>query len=187
MSLKVRSICVFCGSREGSKPEFVEYATALGIEMSRRGIRLVFGGGSVGMMGAISRAVVENGGNAFGVIPNALAPREVPNDPRVEIQFVPDMHTRKAMMADNSDAFIAMPGGLGTLEELFEVATWAQLGIHKKPVAVLNISGYFDLLNLFLDQTRDDGFTPETARSLILSESDPVKLLDLLENSSFTN
>ena len=180
---EIRSICVFCGSSQGTNPEYVEYATKLGAEMARRGIKLVYGGGNVGLMGAVSRAVVENGGEALGVIPFALQPREISGESLVESLIVPDMHTRKSTMAKNADAFIAMPGGFGTLEELFEVVTWAQLGIHTKPIGLLNVAGYYDLLIQFLDQTQANGFVSASARTIVLSQKDPATLLDLLQTA----
>lgn len=186
--MELGSLCVFCGSSEGNHHSYFESAAALGSEMAKRGIRLVYGGGNIGLMGAVSKSVIESGGRVLGVIPHGLRKKENTGDldlftsheGRVEMRVVPDMHTRKSTMAENADAFIAMPGGYGTLEELFEVVTWAQLGIHSKPIGLLNVNGYYDSLLKFLDDACASGFISESARSIIRSHSDPSELINML-------
>ena len=174
-------ICVFCGSKPGNDPTFREAARELGRCLAGRGQELVFGGGSVGLMGIIADAVLEAGGRVIGVIPEMLATVELLH-PRVpEMRRVDSMHTRKATMAELSDAFIAMPGGYGTLEELFEIITWAQLGIHRKPIGLLNPAGFYDPLVEMVDHMIAAGFIQPSYRELFLVESDPARLLDRLE------
>lgn len=176
----VRSVCVFCGSNSGADVLYAEQAAALGAEIARRGLRLVYGGGSIGLMGAVSQAVAGHGGNVLGVIPESLAPREVSGiAPKGEVIVVQTMHERKRIMAMNSDAFIALPGGLGTLEELAEMCTWNQLGIHRKPIGVLNTKGYYDPLKTFLSQMVAERFASSihTVDSVIFDDS-VEKLLD---------
>lgn len=181
-SRSVRRICVFCGSSPGSRPEFLGAAEDLGRALLERGHVLVYGGASVGLMGRLAETVLDGGGNVIGVIPSSLADREVALTRLPDLRVVPSMHDRKAMMADLSDGFIALPGGLGTLEEFFEMLTWTQLGIHAKPCGLLNVSGYFNKLVDFLDEAQDQLFIRPEHRSMILVEDDPVALLDRFES-----
>jgi len=175
------SVCVYCGSSAGDRPEFADAARSLGAELASRGSRLVYGGGSVGLMGAVSTTAHANGGRVLGVIPVALEPVEVSGGSVGEVMVVEDMHERKAAMAAASDAFIAMPGGFGTLEELLEMITWQQLGYHAKPVGVLNVAGYFDLFLKFLDESTARGFIRREARAIVVVGDTPAELLDKLE------
>lgn len=173
----IRSLCVFCGSNTGSDPRFAAVARDFGALMAKEGIALVFGGGSVGLMGVVADAVLAGGGKAIGVIPRALWDREVGHRNLSELHIVESMHERKAMMASLSDAFVALPGGLGTLEEIFEVWTWAQLGIHAKPVAFLDVGGFYTPLLEFLDRGVDAGFIRPQYRALAIVDTDGVTLL----------
>jgi uncharacterized protein (TIGR00730 family) len=173
-------VCVFCGSSLGTAAAFREAAAEIGRELVARGSGLVFGGGSVGLMGVVADAVLDGGGEVVGVIPQALATKEVLH-PRVpDMRRVRDMHERKALMAELSDAFIALPGGLGTFEELFEVVTWAQLGFHRKNIGLLNTEGYFDPLVTLIDHSIETGFIKPSNRDLIVVEREPAALLDRL-------
>jgi uncharacterized protein (TIGR00730 family) len=173
----MKSICVFCGSNVGARPAYVEGARRLGALLARERIGLVFGGGSVGLMGAIADAVLEAGGEATGVIPHALQARELDHSGLTKLHVVGSMHERKAMMARLSDGFIAMPGGMGTLDEFCEIVTWAQLGIHAKPCALFDVEGYFDDFVRFLDTASAQGFVKREHREMILLERDPERLL----------
>jgi uncharacterized protein (TIGR00730 family) len=181
MEKRFEKICVFCGSREGKRPRYVEEAKHLGRLLAQREIHLVYGGGSIGLMGTIADAVIAEGGHVIGVIPEKLAHKEIVHQGAQEMHIVDTMHTRKAKMATLSDAFIAMPGGYGTFEELFEVITWAQIGIHKKPIGLLNVEGYFDALLQFIDHSIAEGFVHPDHRALIVSATDPQSLLDALD------
>jgi uncharacterized protein (TIGR00730 family) len=176
----IRSLCVFCGSSVGSKPAFIGAAIALGKVLAERRIRLVYGGGRVGLMGAVADAVLHNGGEVVGVIPQHLVDREVAHQSLTELRVVQSMHERKALMADLSDGFVALPGGLGTLEEFFEVWTWGQLGLHRKPYALLNVNGFYDPLVQFIDQLVEQRFVKPEHRRMLIVESDvamlPVRL-----------
>jgi uncharacterized protein (TIGR00730 family) len=176
--MKIERICVFCGSSPGTREMYVEQAERLGRRMAARGIGLVYGGGGIGLMGMVARAVIEAKGEVIGVIPYALATKEVAldvtNGAKVELRVVQTMHERKAMMAELADAFIALPGGLGTFDELFEALTWAQLGIHQKPIGILNIEGYFDPLLSMIDRAIEEGFVLPRYRRLIV-ESDEIE------------
>ena len=176
-----RSICVFCGSRAGRLEDYPRAAAALGVLLAQREMTLVYGGGSVGLMGIIATSVMEAGGRVIGVIPEALATKEVAHDGLTELRVVPSMHARKALMAELSDAFIAMPGGFGTFEELFEIVTWAQLGIHAKPVGLLNLAGYFDALLALVDHAVRDGFVHPDQRAILVEADRPEVLLERLE------
>ncbi|KAK9830081.1 hypothetical protein WJX72_009660 [[Myrmecia] bisecta] len=180
---RFRYVAVFCGASSGSSPEYLECARALGRELVKRQIGLVYGGGSVGLMGAVSQTVYDGlgEGSVIGVIPEALVPREVSGESVGEIRVVPDMHTRKKMMSDQADAFIGIPGGFGTLEELLEMITWQQLGIHQKPVAVLNMKGFYDHLLAFFDVCVTEGFVREEGRKIVVEASQPAELLDKLQ------
>ncbi len=171
-------LCVFCGSSAGARPDYAEAAAALGTEIARRGIGLVYGGAKVGLMGIIADAVLAEGGEVVGVIPEALVERELAHPRLTRLERVATMHARKARMADLASGFIALPGGLGTLEELFEVWTCAQLGHHAKPCAVLDVAGYYSGLGTFLDTMVTEGFVREGHRSMLIAESDPAVLLD---------
>lgn len=175
------SVCVYCGSSTGTKPEFLNAAVALGASLAARSIRLVYGGGSVGLMGAVSTSAHARGGSVLGVIPTALEPVEVSGGSVGEVMVVRDMHERKAAMASAADAFVAMPGGFGTLEELLEMITWQQLGYHKKPVGVLNVGGYFDPLLEFFDRSVECGFIRKEARAIVVVGATPDELLEKLE------
>jgi hypothetical protein len=176
----MRRVCVFCGSSVGNQRAYAEAAEALGAVLVKRGIGLVYGGGKVGLMGVIADAVMAAGGEVIGVIPQSLADREVAHAGITDLRIVDSMHTRKAMMADLSDAFIAMPGGVGTFEEFFEAVTWTQLGLHRKPCGLLNVNAFYTPLALFIDQAVSEGFIKPVHRAAIVVDSDPVRLLDTL-------
>ena len=171
------SICVYCGSKSGTYGKYVRIAESLGQAIARAGMRLVYGGGNVGLMGSLAEAVMADGGGVTGVIPRALRDRELAHSDVDELIVVDDMHERKALMAARADAFVALPGGYGTLEELFEAVAWAQLGIHQKPVSLLNSHGFFDHLIAFLDHANAEEFLKPQHRSLLHVESDPDKLV----------
>jgi uncharacterized protein (TIGR00730 family) len=177
----MKAVCVYCGSSPGASPVYTEAARAFGRALVAADLGLVYGGGKVGLMGVIADTVMAEGGRAIGVIPELLVNREVGHNGLSELHVVPDMHHRKKMMADLSDAFVAMPGGAGTLEELFEVYTWAQLGYHHKPVAVLNIDGFYDPLISLLQHTVREGFMRQTYFDLLQIDSDPATLIEKLE------
>lgn len=173
----LKRICVFCGSSPGARPEYVRAARRVGAILAQRNIGLVFGGGSVGLMGQLAQAALENGGEVIGVIPKGLHERKVAFSGLCDLRVVGSMHERKALMAELADGFMALPGGLGTLEEIFEIATWAQLGMHDKPCGVLNIAGYFTALLDFLDRVVDEGFLDADHRALVLTSETPEDLL----------
>ena len=164
----IGSVCVYCGSSTGTDPRHLVTAAELGRLLARSGVQLVYGGASVGVMGVLADAVLAEGGRAIGVLPRGLFRREVAHPGLTELHEVESMHERKQLMFDLADAFVALPGGLGTLEELAEVTTWAQLGIHHKPIAVLDVAGFWRPLLDFLDSLVVEGFLPETSRQLIL-------------------
>ncbi|XP_026397594.1 cytokinin riboside 5'-monophosphate phosphoribohydrolase LOG3-like isoform X1 [Papaver somniferum] len=178
---KFKSICVFCGSSQGRKSSYQEAAIELGNELVAKNIDLVYGGGSVGLMGLVSQAVHDGGRHVLGVIPKTLMPRELTGETVGEVRAVADMHQRKAEMARQSDAFIALPGGYGTLEELLEVITWAQLGIHDKPVGLLNVDGYYNTLLCFIDKAVEEGFISPKERHIIISAPTAKELVVKLE------
>lgn len=173
-------VCVFCGSSIGERSDYSEAAVMLGGLLARRNIGLVYGGGNVGLMGVIANAVLEAGGKVIGVIPHALAAREIEHRGLTELHVVDSMHTRKAMMADLADAFIAMPGGVGTFEEFFEAVTWTQLGLHRKPCGLLNVAGFYAPLAAFIDQAVSEGFIKPVHRAAIVVDDNPERLLDTL-------
>jgi hypothetical protein len=175
-------ICVFAGSSPGAHSEYADAAEKLGIELVSREYELVYGGANVGLMGVIADAVLARGGKVTGVIPADLAAREIAHEGLSELRVVSSMHERKLVMSELSSAIIALPGGLGTLEELFEMLTWAQLGMHKKPCGLLNIRGYFDQLLGFLDHAQSQRFIAPEHRSMLLSDSEATTLLDQIEN-----
>src|SRR3954464_9276884 len=174
----IRTICVFCGAGTGHDPRFAATAAAVGPEPARRGIRVVYGGGRLGLMGAVADAALAAGGEVVGVIPRGLVDRELAHPALTELIVVDTLHERKAAMADHADAFIALPGGLGTLEELAEVASWAQLDLHAKPIGLLDVNGYFGALEAFLDHAVAEGFVAERHRRLLLSDGSVEGLLE---------
>lgn len=176
-----RRICVFCGSAAGARPSYVAAAELLADSMAERGLGLVYGGGQVGLMGAIARRMVDLGGEVIGVIPRTLTEREIAFDGATELHVVGSMHERKAMMNKFSSAFIALPGGYGTLEELFEVVTWAQIGIHSKPFGLLDVDAFYAPLLRFLDNAVDEGFIRPEYRAMLAAEKHPSDLLDRLD------
>ncbi len=173
----MQRICVFCGTNPGSRPEYGAAARRLGKILADQGIELVYGGASVGIMGELADAVHEHGGHVTGIIPQQLVEKEAAHTGIPNLIVVASMHQRKSQMADMSDGFIALPGGIGTLEGLFEILTWAQLGIHAKPSGILNVEGYFDGLTGFLDHAVREGFLTQEHRDAIIVEKDPVQLL----------
>ena len=176
----MRRLCVFCGSSVGNQSAYAEAAQAMGALLAARGIGLVYGGGHVGLMGVLADAVMASGGEVIGVIPQTLADREIAHSGITELRVVDSMHSRKAMMAELSDAFIAMPGGVGTFEEFFEVVTWTQLGLHRKPCGLLNVNAFYTPLAAFIDQAVSEGFIRPVHRAGIVVDSDPERLLDTL-------
>ena len=171
-------ICLFCGSAAGRRPEYLAAARDMGRALARRGMGLVNGGGHVGLMGAAADGALSSGGEAIGVIPRALMDRELGHTGMTELRVVETMHERKALMADLSDGFAALPGGIGTLEELFEAWTWAGLGIHRKPVGVMDVDGYWDPLLAMADRMVDHGFLPPHLRAALLVAREPDALID---------
>lgn len=176
----MKRICVFCGSSPGARDEYVDTARALGTALATQGLGLVYGGGRVGLMAVVADAALEHGGEVIGVIPQALADKEVAHQGLTELHVTTSMHERKALMADRSDGFVALPGGLGTLEELFEVLTWAQLGFHDKPCGLLNAGGYFDPLIQFLDHVVAERFLKPEHRAMLLVADTPGDMLAAL-------
>lgn len=179
---EIRSLCVYCGSSPGHDPAYAEAAAAMGRLLAEQGITLVFGGGKVGLMGIVADAALAAGGRVHGVIPHALSGKEVLHPGLTEVEVVPSMHRRKERMAELSDAFVALPGGLGTYEELFETWTWGQLGWHRKPVALLDVNGFYAKLAGFLDHVVEEGFVRDVHRRMLLVDSDPQALLGRLRD-----
>jgi uncharacterized protein (TIGR00730 family) len=179
---RVERICVFCGASPGARPAYREITAELARVLVEAGIGVVYGGGGVGLMGALADAVIEAGGSLTGVIPRALVDREIAHRDVADMRVVGSMHERKAVMAELSDAFIALPGGIGTLEELFEVYTWAQLGLHRKPCALLNVEGYYDGIEAFLAHAVAERFLRDETRGLLLVETVPSVLLERLRD-----
>jgi len=176
----MRRLCVFCGSSTGGPAVYAGAASLLGQTLARHGVGLVYGGGHIGLMGVLADAVLRCGGEAVGVIPQALVDKELAHARLTELHVVETMHQRKALMADLADGFVALPGGFGTADELFEVLTWSQLGLHAKPVGLLNVAGYFDPLLAWLDQAVRAEFLRPDHRRLLLEADDPGRLLELL-------
>jgi uncharacterized protein (TIGR00730 family) len=174
-------LCIFCGSSPGARPEYAEATVELSRLLAGRGIGIVYGGASVGLMGLLADTAMEAGGEVVGVIPNALERKEIARHGLTELHIVDSMHERKALMAELSDAFIALPGGSGTLEELFEVFTWSQLGLHRKACALLNVAGYYDGLATFLDHAVAERFLRAEHRAMLLCERTPTGVLGALE------
>ena len=176
----MKSICVYCGSNLGERNSYLEAAQSLGAEMAAQGITLIYGGGNVGLMGAVADAVLAAGGRVVGVIPQALVDKEVAHSGLSDLRVVGSMHERKLLMAELADAFIALPGGLGTLEEFCEVATWTQLGLHQKACGLLNIEGFYNGLLAFLNHAMEEKFIRPEHRTIILSDKEPVELIEKL-------
>jgi len=176
----MKSVCVFCGSNPGQDPVYRTAAAQVGRRLAERGLRLVYGGGSVGLMGVVADAALAAGGQAVGVLPLSMSETEVAHRGLTELRIVPGMHERKALMNELSDAFLTLPGGFGTLDELFEAVTWKQLGIHGKPIGLLNVGGYFDPLIAFVDRAAGAGFVSARNRGLIRVDSDPDRLIAAL-------
>lgn len=174
----MQRVCVFCGSRPGRSPAYLEAAERLAAALVRRDIGIVYGGAGIGVMGALADAALDQGGEVTGVMPEQLTARELSHKHLTELHIVESMHERKALMGSLSDGFVALPGGLGTLEEFFEVLTWNQLGIHAKPCGLLNVDGFYDSLTSFLDHTVCEEFVPDAHRSFLLVEREPDALLD---------
>jgi uncharacterized protein (TIGR00730 family) len=180
MPVRLSSVAVYCGSNLGADPAYAAAATALGRLLARRGIRLVYGGGQVGLMGAVSDAVLAAGGEVYGVITRALEAKEIAHPGLATLKGVETMHERKAEMADAADAFVMLPGGYGTFDEFFEVVSWTQLGIHRKPCGVLDVGGFFAPLSSLLDEATKQRFIHQDHRDMVLMDSDPGRLLDRL-------
>lgn len=178
----INSICIYCGSSPGRIEAYGEAAQALAAALVSRNIRLVYGGAGIGIMGMVADRVLKLGGQAIGVIPKALAHKEVAHPNLTELHVTESMHERKMLMAELADGFIALPGGIGTLEELFEIWTWAQLGFHQKPCGVLNVAGYYDALISFLDHVAAEQFVKPHHRAMLMVEADPNLLLERYVN-----
>lgn len=172
------NICVFCGSSIGINPTYAAAARLLGADLARRGLGLVYGGGRVGLMGVLADAVLDAGGEVIGVIPEHLITKEIENRRIPDLRVVKTMHERKALMADLAHGFIALPGGFGTYDEFCEIVTWAQLGLHRKPCAILNIAGYYDALLAMFDHATAEGFIRPAHRAMLIISTDPADLLD---------
>jgi uncharacterized protein (TIGR00730 family) len=171
-------VCVFCGSSPGARPGYAEATRELARLLTAEGIGVVYGGGGVGLMGTLADSVIAEGGDLTGVIPRALVAREIAHRDVMDMRVVGSMHERKALMAELSDAFVALPGGIGTLEELFEVYTWAQLGLHEKPCALLNVEGYYDGIEKFLGHAVAERFLRDETRELLMVEDEPAALIE---------
>jgi uncharacterized protein (TIGR00730 family) len=178
------NLCVYCGSRTGADAAYTEAARRLGTLLGEGGHGLVYGGGNVGLMGIVADAALAAGAPVVGVIPQALVQREVGHTALSEQHVVPDMHVRKRMMAERADAFVALPGGIGTLEELYEVWTWHQLGYHDKPIGLLNVAGFYDRLLDFMDHCVAQGFLDPAVRATLMVDDDPARLLDRLASAA---
>ena len=176
----MKRICVFCGSNAGARSEYAEAARALATVLAERKLGIVYGGGNVGLMGVLADAALARGGEVIGVIPQKLVDKEVAHHGVTELRIVETMHERKALMNDLSDAFLALPGGFGTLDEFFEVLTWSQLGFHGKPCALLNVAGYYDGMLAMLDHAVTERFLRPAHRELVIADTDPLRLLQRL-------
>ncbi|XP_057956456.1 cytokinin riboside 5'-monophosphate phosphoribohydrolase LOG8-like [Malania oleifera] len=179
---KLKRVCVFCGSNSGNREIFSDAALDLGRQLVERKMDLIYGGGSIGLMGLVSQTVLRGGCHVLGVIPRALVPVEISGEAVGEVLMVSDMHQRKAEMACRSDAFIALPGGYGTMEELLEMITWSQLGIHNKPVGLLNVDGYYDWLLGLFDKGVEEGFIKPSARNIVVSAQTAAELIQKMED-----
>lgn len=177
----MKRICIYCGSNNGTHAAYMTAAQEMGKVLAERGIRLIYGGGKVGIMGIVADAVLEHGGEVTGVITKALFDLETGKNELADLRIADNMHERKAGMAALAEGFIALPGGFGTFEELFEAITWLQLGIHQKPVGILNVNGYYDALLVFLRHTCDQGFVREAHLQMLLVDDDPNALLDKMD------
>jgi uncharacterized protein (TIGR00730 family) len=177
----LRRICIFCGSSTGLRPEYRAAAERIAIELAKRQVGIVFGGGGVGLMGIVADTALAHGAHVIGVIPSAMVARELAHRGLPDLRIVASMHERKALMATLSDAFIALPGGFGTFEELCEVVTWTQLGLHEKPCGLLNVAGYYDGLIALFDRAVADGFIRPENRRIVLADSDPADLIARLD------
>lgn len=176
-----KNICVFCGASDGNSPAYAQAARLLGQTLAKQGRRLVYGGGSKGLMGILANAALEAGGEVYGVIPQRLVEAETAHHGLTGLEVVPDMHVRKARMAELSDGFIALPGGIGTLEELFEMWTWSQIGYHAKPLALLDVNNYYQKLIDFLSHSASEGFVRQVYVDTLVTLNDPVALLDYFD------
>ena len=179
---EIRRLAVFCGSNPGARPDYLEAARSLGKLLSERGIGIVYGGSNVGLMAALADSMLDELGDIIGVIPRMLVQREVANTALTDLRIVESMHERKALMAELADGFVALPGGIGTLEEFFEIWTWGQLGMHDKPCGLLNVAGYFNPLLEFLDRAVSEKFVRDVHRAMVVVESDPARLLARFES-----
>lgn len=173
----MKRLCVFCGANSGHDPRYVEAAAALGRSIAQAGLGLVYGGASIGLMGAVADAALAEGGEVIGVIPQTLVAREVAHHGLSDLRVVTSMHERKALMADLSDGFIALPGGVGTLEELFEVWTWSHLGLHRKPCGLLDVAGFYSGLGRFIDHVQQEGFLRDGVRDMLLMAENPTQMI----------
>jgi uncharacterized protein (TIGR00730 family) len=178
----MRRICVFCGANPGARPAYTEATADLARRLTAEGIGVVYGGGHVGLMGVLADTLLADGAEPIGVMPQALVDKEIGHRGLSDLRVVGSMHERKALMAELSDAFIALPGGLGTLEELFEVYTWSQLGLHQKPCALLDVEGYYAGIASFLEHAVEERFVREEHRAMLIVESDPRRLIDRLRD-----
>ena len=179
-------VCIFCGSSTGVRREYREAAEAIAIQLAKRRVDVVFGGGCVGLMGVVADTALAHGGHVIGVIPSAMVAREIAHRGLPDLRIVSSMHERKALMASLSDAFIALPGGFGTFEEFCEVVTWTQLGLHRKPCGLLNVAGYYDPLVALFDRAVSDGFIRAENRGIVVTESDPEALIHRLNERPAT-
>jgi uncharacterized protein (TIGR00730 family) len=182
--VSLQRVCVFCGSSHGSRPDYDEAATTLGRALAARGIGVVYGGGALGLMGTVAQATMAAGGEVIGVVPRGLFGNEVPRSAITTLHHVGTMHERKALMYSLADAFVALPGGLGTLEELAETLTWAQLGLHDKPMGLLDVAGFYAPLRQFFDHAASEAFIKARNLSRLLIDDDVVSLLDLLADEA---
>ena len=183
----ILNICVFAGSSFGKRSSYKQAAGQLGEELASRNIGLVYGGAAVGLMGAVADAVLSNGGRVIGVLPQSLADVEIAHEGLTELRIVQSMHERKALMAQLSSSFVVLPGGIGSLDESFEVWTWSQLGIHNKPIGLLNVDGFYDGLEQFLDHLVEEAFVKDIHRSILLSNNNPARLIDSLLDADVPN
>ncbi len=173
----MKRLCVFCGANSGHDPRYLDAAAALGRSIAQAGLGLVYGGASIGLMGAVADAALAEGGEVIGVIPQTLVAREVAHHGLSDLRVVTSMHERKALMADLSDGFIALPGGVGTLEELFEVWTWSHLGLHRKPCGLLDVAGFYSGLGRFIDHVQQEGFLRDGVRDMLLMAENPTQMI----------
>ncbi|NBX58821.1 MAG: TIGR00730 family Rossman fold protein [Gammaproteobacteria bacterium] len=173
----MKRLCVFCGANSGHDPRYMKAAAALGRSIAQAGLGLVYGGASIGLMGAVADAALAEGGEVIGVIPQTLVAREVAHHGLSDLRIVTSMHERKALIADLSDGFIALPGGVGTLEELFEVWTWSHLGLHRKPCGLLDVAGFYSGLGRFIDHVQQEGFLRDGVRDMLLMAENPTQMI----------